>query len=83
MSQSERDPHTLDCFQEEKVVSHRNHMGKLRNIPIRSLDLISVCSAIYVMRITHLVYRILAIVALGTIDSLLDHRVVLVAVRGS
>ena len=65
------------------MVSHRNHMGKLRNIPIRSLDLISVCCDIYVMLVTHLVYRILAIIALGTIDSLLDHRVVLVAVRGS
>lgn len=31
----------------------------------------------------YLVYRILAIIALGTINSLLDHRVVLVAFPGS
>lgn len=31
---------------------------------------------------THLVYRILAIIAWCTIDSLLDHRVVLLAFRG-
>ena len=31
----------------------------------------------------YLIYRVLAIVALSTIDSLLDHRVVLVALSGS
>jgi hypothetical protein len=42
MSQKEEDALTLDCFQEKEVVSHRNHMRKLSNIPIRCLKLISV-----------------------------------------